>query len=621
MRTLNSLRRVAIVLALALAMVGAAAFVAAPMARADHNTIPWGTPLTVASSLNFNYPYNAIVADSHGYVYVFYIAYNTVSSSANLNVSKYSSVGLFGSPVRLFDKQVNDVVNVVNPFYPIAAAVAPNGNLYVAWTRNTSPYTVYVSESSNGGATWQTARLASSPASQGNNYWPTIAVGPDGTVWVSWIQGWVTTSVTVSKSTDQGATFTAWTNVTSGNGIGTQSIAVDSGGRVYVAYSNFNGGYYINNTWSDNGVTWSSPTTLGGSHVYSIFPWVFADTSGYVHEAWFQSDGASWTINYARSADRGATWTGAIAITGQMGGGYIGSLTGEGDTVMYVWGSDSANGLGFVISADHGSSWYPDEAQSTGNVALSSVAADQNGTFWATALDASGHLNVRPWYGPPSRPMLDSVVASGSNGLKVTWTDAPEQNVAEYQVWRSGDGTTYQVVATLSASSTSYTDSGLTNGTYWYKVVAVNNHGTPSHDSNAASGVVGVTVQQLESEIAALQTALNTANANVAALQTQLTSVQAQLTALQNSQSASNSATAAELARLQSNLTSLQNQLNTIQSQQATQTISYANLAFEIIVVVLLVVLLLNQMRKPKNPKLMMAQPGQATSKGPDDDL
>lgn len=628
MRTLRTIGRTAIALVVVLAMVAGALLVTAPAARADHNTIAWSDPATVASSAGFSYGFSWIVADGHGSIYVFYTTTNTATSSTNLNVTKFAAVGAGGRPQKLFDAQVNDVANVVTSSYPISATIDGSGNLYVAWTRNpiSTGFVVFVSKSVNGGASWQSAKMASSPSSAGDNYWPNVVAGPDGVVFVSWIQSWGgNVAVSLAHSSDAGQTYSGWTNVSSTSFVGISSLAVDSGGRLYVAYTAFSAAsssYVVNVTWSDDGATWATAQMIAAPNTSPLFPALLADSSGTVHLAWYAGlPSGGYVIEYSQSRDRGASWTGPLAITAPFSGGYVGYLAGEGDTVMYVRGSYDLTGFGFVISADHGTTWYSDESTNTGRTSLTPVAADQNGTFWAASLDASSHMTLRPWYGPPSRPMIESVVASGSNGLTVTWTPSPEQNVVDYRIYRSSDGTTYEAVGLVAGSVTSFTDSGLTNGTYFYLVTAINVYGSSSHVSAAASGVVGTTTAQLianlESEISALQAQLNSTNADLVSLQAQLTSLRSQITSLQGTSNANN----ATLAQLQTKIDNLQNQLNTLQGQQATQTISYANLAFEIIVVVLLVVLLLNQMRKPKAPQMMMAQPGQAQPKAPEDDL
>ena len=635
MHTLSKMNRIAIALVLVLSLVGVAFLATAPPARASHDTIAWSGPTTVASSAGFSYGLSWVVADGHGYVYVFYITENSVTFTANINVTKYAAVGPGGVPQKIFDKQVNDVANVVSIGYPVSATIGANGELYVAWTRipSTIGTAIYVSRSLNGGVTWQPAVLASDPSSGGSNYWPNVATAPDGTVYISWIQYWSPRyAVTVAKSTDGGVSYSGWTNATSSTYVRSSALAVDGGGRTYIAVCTLNlavGLQVVNVTWSDNGAAWSPAHTLSAPGLSTIFPELLVDGSGIVHVAWYQTTAGGYSIAYSQSSDRGVSWTGELNIVGFFSGGYIGYLAGEGDTVMYLWGDYDLSGFGYVVSADHGVTWYSPTTVNTGATSLSAVAADQNGTFWETSLDASGHLTLRPWYGPPSRPVIDSVVASGSNGLTVSWTASPEQNVADYRIWRSSDGTNYQAVGLVGGSVTSFTDTGLANGTYYYIVEAINVYGTPSHDSAAFLGVVGPTTAQLianlQSEITALQAQLAAANASsaaeIAAAQAQITALQSQLTSLRNSEASSNAATAAAIAQLQANLTAVQQKLNDLQNAQATQTLSYANLAFEIIVVVLLVVVLLNQMRKPKRPQLMMAQPGQAEPRKPEDDL
>jgi hypothetical protein len=623
-------RRDCVQLALALALVFAACsaglLVVAPTARANHDTITWSDPFTVAGSPGFADAYPRVVADGQGNVYVLYIVTNTGLGLSNLNVTKYSLAGAGGTVVKGLTQQVNDVSNVVDAS-PFDATVDHSGNLYVAWVRDTVGLSqeIYVSKSVNGGATWLPSVLANAPNAVGVDHWPVITAAGDGTLYVAWLQAWGgKAALSVSKSTDTGGSFTSWNNATVNNQLWTPAIASDSRGRVYLAFGQTN--EVTNVTWSDNGVTWAPWRTVTTTTYGGHFPALAVGSDGVVHLLWRSYYGSNQFVRYAQSVDRGASWSAPVAITGLIGGGFIGYLATEGDTVMYVWGSSSVpgGGYGYAISGDRGSTWYPNQAVVTTVTSFTSVAADHNGTFWAVYPLSNG-IQVRLWAGPPSAPVLTGVSRSGSNGLTVSWTDSPERNVVAYQIWRSVDGSTYAAVATVGSTATTYSDSGLANGTYWYKIVAVNGAGLRSHESQPSSGVVGPTTQELidnlESQIAVLQGALNNANANLTSLRNQLTSLQSQLASLQNSQAASNAATAAELARLQTNLTRLQQQLNDLQAAQATQTVSYANLAFEIIVVVLLVVLLLNQMRRPKAPQIMMAQPGQVAPKHPEDEL
>lgn len=623
--------RLVLALALVFATASMGLLVSAAPSRADHDTITWTPATLVAGSTGFFDSYPVSVADTHGHVYVFYYTYNTGTGSANINVTKYQTVGSGGNPLWLFDEQVNSVANVVDNGLPFAATVDHSGNVYVAWSRITGfGRQISVSKSTDGAVTWAPAVQAS--ATGGDAYWPVLTTTPSGAVYVGYDQLWGSTySLAVAKSTDGGASFGTPVNVTTPSYLWSASIASDAGGRVYLAYggqATSGAAFSVSVYRSDDGITWSAPAVVSSSLYTSFFPALYADTTGNVHISWFSSEGSDYAMRYGQSSDRGVTWSGGIPIIGTgFSGGYVGYMAGEGDTVMYAYGS-YANSVAFAVSGDHGGSWYPSSTVSIGTSTYVSISADQNDTIWAV-YGASNNIYAIRWAGPPSAPVVTTVTASGSSGLTVQWTPSPEKNVEQYRVYRSADGSNYVIVGVVPGSATSYTDSGLADGTYFYRVDAVNSDGTVSHLSGAASGTVGPTTQdlinQLESEITALQDQLAAANASssaeIAALQSQVSSLQTQLTSLQNSQASSNSATAAALAQLQANLTQLQQRLSDLQTQQATQTISYANLAFEIIVVVLLVVLLLNQMRRPKAPQMMMAQPAQAQQKSLEDEL
>ena len=623
---------------LVVVMVAMAFAVSAPPVRANHDTIPWSEAYLVNSLSGYTDSVPWVVADGQGGIYVFYVSTYTSSGTSNVSVTKFQAVGPSGVPQKLFDARVNDVPSVVSASYPISATKDHAGNLYVAWTGITSTLgtEVYVSKSSNGGTTWDPAVRANAPNAAGSDYWPSIAT-TEAAVYVAWIQNWNgVTSASVSKSTNGGSSFGSWTNVTSTGTIWSASLATDARGRVYLAYAPYDPGvsnYAINVTWSDDGATWSTAQTLTTSQYPGFFPALVVGSAGTVHLSWYSAYGSNYVIRYSQSANRGLVWSTPVAITQPMPGGYIGYMAAEGDTLMYVWGSFANGGsLGYVISADQGSLWYPDENVTfSGAGVFTSVAADQNGTFWA-AYPSGTAVYFRFWNGPPSEPVITDVAAAGSSGLRVSWSAVPEKDVVAYQIWVSLDGSTYQLVGTVSGSATSYTESGLANGTYWYKVVAVDNMGTPSHASAPMSGTVGPTTQDLinalSAEIAALQAQLSNAQANLSALQTRITNLQTQLSNLQNSEAAASAASQQQLANLQANLTNLQNQLNSLKDAQATQTMSYVMIVLLIVVIVLLVALLA---RKPKPPVQMLApmpgvvapppSPPLAPSREPEDEL
>ncbi len=635
-------------------MAFAAALVATP-ARADHNTAPWGTNVLVTGGGTMNNFTATTLDDGQGNLYMFRMA--TPPSGNNLYVYKYREVGANPTPALQagFPVQVNGIPNVVTYAFafPTVFASATRdhaGNLYVAWTHaatGASQTDVYVSRSTDGGLTWALTTQVSATTANEFDQWPAIIAAPSGTLYVAWVQHigtWY--NATVSTSADQANSWTAQRNVTERSAAGAVvdglKLAADSLGRVYLAYDRVTSSReFVNLTWTD-GTSWVAPVNLNsGTTASGRAPAIAVDYANRLHVAWEDTrtafDGVA-EIFYVSSSDRGATWTPQLPISqgvAAFAGSYDVQIASKGDNILVTWdnfGPGAPDGFdqSYVISADHGSTWYAEAVKTWGSESFGSfLSVDQNGTFYlgTTFFGSNDVMAFSWWHSPPSTPVV-SGVASGTGSLTVSWNAPYEADIAAYRVLRSTDGSSYAAVGTVTGSARSFTDSGLANGTYWYEVEAVDSLAYVSHDSQPMSGVVGPTtaalIANLQSEISALQDQLAAANASsaaaIAAAQAQITSLQTQLTNLQNSQATSNTASAAALARLQANLTAVQNQLDNLQGQQATQTISYANLAFEVIVVVLLVVLLLNQMRKPKVPQMMMAEPAQAPKK-PEDDL
>lgn len=607
----------AIVLGLVAVMALAGIVALAPAARADHDTLSWYSPGYVNPSTTFARTGGTTFADGNGGLYVFYNTLDLGTGLVNLNVTKYATRGASDLPRRLWDEQVNTATNTVVAGLP-SVAMDHDGNLYVSYVENRgSGSMVYVSALPAGTTTWS-AEVAASTVG-GTNYRPALAIVPSGHVFVAWEWSWGPfTNLTVASSTDGGATFSAPANITppGSSGITQVSATADAHGHIYVISDFYDRAkhYYVTNlSRSEDGTTWDAPVTLSNTNSDSFDPSVYADAWGNVHAIWIDHPGGIFHTYYSRSTDAGATWTAPVALSGtsSLTSPSRTSIAESAGTLMVGWtGLSTASpvtiGLTFAISADRGNSWYPSEYYTTpGNITNTQLTADENGTFYAAPDAPLGTVSVAPrmilWLGPSAPPTITGI-ARATGQLTVSWSAPPEPNVVGYQVYRSTDGTTFNLVASVPATTTSYADGGLANGQYTYEVVAVNDEAILSHPSAPMSASVGLSAQE-----------------QIAALQAQIAALQSQIAALQGTSSANN----ATLAQLQNELSNLQNQLNNLQNQQATQTMSYANLAFEIIVVVLLVILLLNQMRKPKSPQMMMAQPGQIQTppKQPEDDL
>jgi hypothetical protein len=90
------------------------------------------------------------------------------------------------------------------------------------------------------------------------------------------------------------------------------------------------------------------------------------------------------------------------------------------------------------------------------------------------------------WHDPPTAPKNLSATPASFSQVNLAWTD-PVHNVAGIQIERSTDGTNYTTIASVGATVTTYSDTGLTAWTtYFYRVLAFNAGGDSPY-SNVAT--------------------------------------------------------------------------------------------------------------------------------------
>ncbi|MDI6787839.1 MAG: fibronectin type III domain-containing protein, partial [Planctomycetota bacterium] len=89
----------------------------------------------------------------------------------------------------------------------------------------------------------------------------------------------------------------------------------------------------------------------------------------------------------------------------------------------------------------------------------------------------------------PTVPTGPAAIAVSSGQINFSWTASTDNiGVTGYKVYRSTNGTTYALRATLGYVTTSYSDGGLSASTqYWYKVAAYDAAGNTSAQSSATT--------------------------------------------------------------------------------------------------------------------------------------
>jgi hypothetical protein len=292
-------------------------------------------------------------------------------------------------PVSLPDT-VGSNVNTWDP----ALAVAPNGTVYASFmlARNGQWYPVVDASFDHGASFTQSSALIPPDAKNWGDR-DFIAVGPDGTVYVTWDYGPERTSISyicssggscafatgdlnvvLQKSTDGGKTWSAMSDISPGfpaSGGDSAPLVVQPSGRIDVLYQ----GYQITNTTTytmnpahsyftsstNGGATWSTPVAVGPqAGTMSLAEWwidgdIGIDTAGNLYATWdtqgTNPDGSANDAGWLSFSTNGGTrWSAPIQATpDRLNAPHIMEVAGGGAGIAYVsWLSD-ANPAGYAL--------------------------------------------------------------------------------------------------------------------------------------------------------------------------------------------------------------------------------------------------------------------------------
>jgi hypothetical protein len=248
-------------------------------------------------------------------------------------------------------------------------------NIYISATQFafSSNSEISVTRSSDGGATWSTVAVDTQQVFPKVDQFSDLAIGPDGTVYVSWQRctgngpagdcGGTNATMVLSKSTDGGATWSAPTTITTtkltpdacfcafyGSLPNTServsnipAIAVTGSGataKVYVIYYNWTGSQMqvLLITSLDGGATWGTPVRVTASNTGDqFFPWVnLSANGGRIGATWLDRrndpSNRKYQPFFAMSSNTGASFGNSHAISSAMsdplkdgfGGGFMG---------------------------------------------------------------------------------------------------------------------------------------------------------------------------------------------------------------------------------------------------------------------------------------------------------
>ncbi len=277
---------------------------------------------------------------------------------------------------------------------PYANSLYVSATAFLTGTGN-SANQLAVAHSRDGGKTWA-LKTASQPQKTGEIEFSDMAVGKDGTVYLTWqhcaasdgtcLNGASTAHMVFSKSTDGGNTWSApktmATVTLSPCSCGSYStlpntnermsnfpvIGVDNStgphaGNLYVVMYNWTGTYMQVQVIrsKDGGNTWSKPVPVAPATAThdQFFPWLSVSATGAVGVSWLDRRNDPANLSYqafaAVSTDGGASfgtnWQLTTAFSNPnndgSGGTYMGDYTGNtwvGSTLYAAW-MDTSNGV------------------------------------------------------------------------------------------------------------------------------------------------------------------------------------------------------------------------------------------------------------------------------------
>ena len=315
--------------------------------------------------------------------------YETWMGCRGIAFARSTDAGLsFETPLSV-PGSVGSNVNAWDP----AIAVAPDGTVYSAFMISSGSdwYPVVAASFDHGVSFPQVASLL--PPDHKN--WGDrdfIAVGPDGTVYVTWDYGPERTSVTficatggscafatgdlnvvIQESTDRGATWSPQTHVSPGfpaSGADSAPMAIEPNGRIDVLYQ----GYQITNPTTytmnpafsyftastDHGQSWSAPVRVGAAGgTMSLAEWwidgaIGLDAAGNLYAAWdtqgSNPDGSGNDVGWLSfSTDHGERWSAPVqAPADRLDVPHIMEVAGGGTGIAFVGWLSNSNPQGYA---------------------------------------------------------------------------------------------------------------------------------------------------------------------------------------------------------------------------------------------------------------------------------
>lgn len=442
--------------------------------RSTDGGVTFSTPINLSNTSGDSFN-PRIAVGSAGNVYVVWeddTPGNTVimfSHSTNAGVS-------FSTPINLSNSSADSSTQQI--------AVDSSGNIYVVWENDTLNLGIFLSRSTDGGATFSApATLSTNPS---GSYSPQVAVGLSGNLSVVWEDDANSAAdISFTYSTDHGATFATPASLSyhNANSMSAQ-VAIDLSGNIDVVWENNSLGYFdiFFSRSADNGVTFSTPADISDGSGEAQDPQITLDAKGNINVVW--EDNTPPSINpdiyFARSGNGGTTFSSPVNVSNDAGISANPFLTVDAAANIDVAWEDNTPGnrdIFFSRSTDSGATFSsPLNLSNDPGLSLAvDMAADKSGNLnvtWQDATPGISQVFFSRLAGAivASQPPVanagpnQTIPCSGPNGAAVTLNGSkstdPNGDALSF-VWtdQAGNivGTTAMVPVTVSVGTHTFT--------------------------------------------------------------------------------------------------------------------------------------------------------------------
>ena len=357
----------------------------------------------------------------------------------------------------------------------LSATVVSGGQISLTWTNHSLTASTYFVEQSANGTTWQQVGTVNATLS---SY---LATGPFNGSATYYFR--VRASTLFSGNYSNYATVTVTTPAFAGQPV-LSSATAQSSDSVALVWTDVPGetGYRVER--SPNNSTWTAVGTVG-SGVTTFTDTGLSESTTYYYRV-IATNGAG---DSAPSASRNVV-TQPVAPTGLL------ATVISGGQIDLTWTNQSSKASTYFIEeSTDGTTW-----QQVGmvNGTLSSYSATGpfigESTYYFRVRDSSspgGYSTYTPVASVvtpafPTQPTLSTVAAQSDTTVALSWADLAGET--GYRVERSpGNNGTWTLAGTVSAGVTTFTDTGLTEGTsYTYRVIATSAAGDSAPSATRA---------------------------------------------------------------------------------------------------------------------------------------